>query len=530
MNKYYKAIIILFILNIVGLNILSAQQKKVRQINILHADVASLISGRLVGSVEFEHDGSLLFCDSAYLHKDDNSMDAYGHVHIVINDSLDLYGDKLYYNGNTKIAEVRNNVRLVSDNATLYTDELIYDRNTEIGKYFVWGKIVDSNNVLTSKKGYYYSAIETVFFKDSVVVVNPDYVMKSDTLKYQTQSERVFFLGPTTIEGDSTYLYAENGFYDTQAKESRLSKNAFIQKRSNTISGDSIYYNKGLDLAKAFRNVILSDTANDVLITGEYAFYQKSKMHAYVVDSAQAIMLDGSDTLFIHADTLMITFDSLEKTKDLRAFYHMKFYKKTIQGMADSMVYIFHDSLLSFYHDPFFWFEENQISCNQMNFVTKNAQLDSAVFYDNVFLVSQDTVNDSYYNQVSGKTMYAWFIDNDLRKIYMSGKSETIYFLWEEDGSSVGMTRISSKDMLIYLKDQQLETITYIEKPSPITYPLSEVATADEKLKNFVWKINERPKNRADIFRRTSLNSPSKSVLQKKKVSSSQLSRDKKRE
>jgi lipopolysaccharide assembly outer membrane protein LptD (OstA) len=232
MNRFYKTLALLFF--VILLQNQGWAQKQVRQINLLHTDVGRFdnVSGksaqRLIGHVKAEHDGSILLCDSAYLYSKSNSMDAFGHVHIIINDSLDLFGDRLFYDGNTKIAEVHENVRLVDKKATLYTDELIYDRNTGVGKYYIWGKIVDSTNVLTSKKGYYYSRIETVFFKDSVVVVNPDYVMNSDTLKYETKSEKVYFLGPSTIIGDSSYLYAENGFYDTQRKESRLSQNAFL--------------------------------------------------------------------------------------------------------------------------------------------------------------------------------------------------------------------------------------------------------------------------------------------------------------
>lgn len=112
---------------------------------------------RLIGDVMVEHDGSILWCDSAYLYGDKNSMDAFGHVHIQMNDTLHLYGDKLYYDGNTRIVEVHQNVRLIDKKLTLYTDELIYKRNEKVGEYFVWGKVVDSANVLTSKRGFYYT-------------------------------------------------------------------------------------------------------------------------------------------------------------------------------------------------------------------------------------------------------------------------------------------------------------------------------------------------------------------------------------
>ena len=492
-----------FIVNSLAQQVGSANPKK--RINLQHADVVFFenLSGntsqRLVGNVKAEHDGSLLFCDSAYLYGN-NSMDAFGHVHIIINDSLDLYGDQLFYNGNTKIAEFHQNVRMVDSKATLYTDELIYNRNTAIGEYFVWGRIVDSTNVLTSKKGYYYNQLETIFFKDSVVVVNPDYVMKSDTLKYRTSSERVFFYGPTTIQGDSSFLYAEDGFYDTKYKEAKLSKNAFIQRNSNTISGDSIYYNKFLGISKAFRNVVMTDTTNNVVITGEFGIYDKPHKYAFMVDSAQAIFVDEKDSLFIHADTLMLTFDSIDKTKELKAFYKMKFFRESVQGVADSMVYLFADSNMSFFYGPMFWFDDNQISSQRVDFFILNGELDSAAFSQDVFMVSQDTIDPQYYNQMSGENMYAWFKENDLRQILIEGKAESIFFLWEEDGTSLGMNRISSKDMVIYLENQQLKSFTCIKKPMPKLYPLRFVDKTNEKLKGFIWKIDERPKKREDIF------------------------------
>lgn len=481
--------------------------KEVKQINLLHADVGKFdnISGqgaqRLIGSVRAEHDGSLFYCDSAYLYND-NSIDAFGHVYINVNDSLDIYGDQLFYDGNIKVAELHQNVRLVDKKATLYTDNLIYDRKTSIGRYFIWGRIEDSVNILTSKRGYYYNQIETVYFKDSVVVVNPDYIMQSDTLKYQTSTERVFFMGPTVIKGDSSFMYAESGFHDTQTKESRLSQNAFIQNKTNILQGDSIFYSKVLNLTKAFRNVLMTDTANDVYITGEYALYDKNQFFAYVVDSAQAIFADINDSTFLHADTLLLKFDSLESPMEIHAFYQMKFFSESAQGMADSLVYAFNDSTLRLFGEPFLWFDENQISCERIDLITKNGKLDSAAFQKSAFLVSQDTNDPRYYNQVSGKDMYAWFSDGDLRKIKMIGKSQTLTFLWEEDGTPIGMNKIESSDMLIYLKDSQLETITYISMPVAKLTPLEFVNPLDEKLRGFVWMEEWRPMKRADIFRK----------------------------
>ena len=66
----------------------------------------------LRGNVRFRHDSALLYCDSAYFYEKRNSLDAFGHVRIVQTDSLVGYGDKLFYDGNRKMARFRRNVRL----------------------------------------------------------------------------------------------------------------------------------------------------------------------------------------------------------------------------------------------------------------------------------------------------------------------------------------------------------------------------------------------------------------------------------
>ncbi len=455
---------------------------------------------RLIGEVEVEHEGSVLWCDSAYLYGDKNSMDAFGHVHIQMNDTLHLYGDKLYYDGNTRIAEVHQNVKLIDKKLTLYTDELTYKRNEKVGEYFVWGKVVDSANVLTSKRGFYYTEAKEIVFRDSVVLVNEDYVLSTDTLNYHTQFKTLDFTGPTTIVGDSSYMYAETGFHDTENDFTRLTKHAFMQDKANTLEGDSLYYNKTLGIAEVFENVQMTDTIQHMVVTGGYANYRKKEQFAFVVDSALAILIDEGDSLFIHADTLKILLDSTDKVERLLAYQHMKFFREDFQGMSDSLVYNMKDSTVYFYKEPVLWYEENQFKADEIQLVTYDGAMDSVLFKENVFLVSQDTIDPQYYNQIKGSSMVGWFIENDLRKLRVEGNSETVYFLWEEDQTPVGMTRISAKDMLIYMRDNQLETITYQEDPKAKLYPPDQIPADQLKLNGFLWLMDKRPKKKEDIF------------------------------
>jgi lipopolysaccharide assembly outer membrane protein LptD (OstA) len=143
----------------------------------------------LKGDVCFRHDNAFLYCDSAYFYEEQNSFNAYGHVKIVQGDTLFVYGDVLYYDGNTKMARLRHNVKMENRRVTLTTDSLNYDRLNNVGYYFQGGKLQDELNVLTSVYGYYYPNTNDAVFNDAVVLTNPKFVLNSDTLNYNTKTE-----------------------------------------------------------------------------------------------------------------------------------------------------------------------------------------------------------------------------------------------------------------------------------------------------------------------------------------------------
>ena len=57
-------------------------------------------------------------------------------------DTLSLFSDYAYYDGNDQMAEARYNVVLKHRGTTLYTDSLNYDRLYGIGYFFEGGKMV----------------------------------------------------------------------------------------------------------------------------------------------------------------------------------------------------------------------------------------------------------------------------------------------------------------------------------------------------------------------------------------------------
>ena len=160
---------------------------------------------RFHGNVLLKHNEIIMSCDSAHFSQDKNQVTAFSKIHIEQGDTLDLFGDYLFYDGKSEIALVNGNVELIDKETHLYTDAINYDVKNRIARYNDNGRITNAENTLTSIIGIYYVAENLFHFKDSVKIVNPDYVMTADTMDYNTKTETAFFTGPTELNGDSLY-------------------------------------------------------------------------------------------------------------------------------------------------------------------------------------------------------------------------------------------------------------------------------------------------------------------------------------
>ena len=178
---------------------------------MLHSDLlrkdASHPDAQIVtGNVSFRHDSVYMYCDSACYYDKVSSFEAFGNVKMVQGDTLFLYGDYLFYDGNTQIAQVRNNVRMENKNTTLLTDSLNYDRIYNLGYYFDGGTLMDEENVLTSEWGEYSPATKQSVFNYDVKLVNPKFTLTSDTLRYNTASKIANIVGPSDSDSDNNQI------------------------------------------------------------------------------------------------------------------------------------------------------------------------------------------------------------------------------------------------------------------------------------------------------------------------------------
>lgn len=500
MDHFTNKIILLFLIFLGFVGTAAAQKKEKIEIRRSNsAEVNSSIAGgarRFLGDVVFEHNKATMYCDSAYFFGGKNIMHAYGHVHISRGDTLHMYGDYLEYSGDTDIGKVRRNVRLVDEEATLYTDSLDFNTATNIAYYFNGGKIINNQNQLVSETGFYYANDDVVVYNDSVVVTNPDYIIYTDTLKYNTKLETAFFVGPTNIFNDESHLYAENGWYNTKEKKFQFNENAVYQNKEKILKGDSLYYDELNGIGIAIKNIEMIDTAENMILKGNYAYYVKEPEHFLITDSALLIQVaDYTDSLFLHADTIRSDYDSSATYRILKAFHKVQIFRDDLQARCDSMVYNFKDSVISMYRQPVIWSQGSQITANLVEVHIKNEKIDFFKLIAESFIVSQE--DTARYNQIRGKEMYGYVRNNKLHRVDVFGNGQTIYYT--KDGEDIlGVNFAESSDLIIYMKNNNPSRINLLKQPTGTLYPPDELE--EDKLKGFNWLEYLRPKSKMDIF------------------------------
>ncbi len=454
----------------------------------------------LVGNAIFNHGGTQLYCDSAYFHTTDNKIDAFSNVRIRMSDTLNIYGDTLKYDGNTKVAEIFNNVRLIDNQTILTTNYLNYNRNSGIASYYTGGKIVDKENVLTSKIGHYFTNKKQFFFKKDVFLVNPKYTIDSDTLMYNTITEIAYFYGPTYIVSKENTIYCENGWYNTNTDKSQFSKNAWLQTKTQHLDGDSLYYDRKIGFGKAFNNVTLIDTAKNITIKANYIENSELFNKSMSTDSVLAIFVDNGDSLFLHSDTLRAKYDTADNIELMYAYHKVKFFRSDIQGLCDSLSFVMKDSLMTMYYNPVLWTDENQLTADTIQLLSGKEEMKEMFLRSNAFIISQSDTNQ--FNQVKGRNMQGYFIKNQLYKVYVKGNSETIYYMKEENSNDlIGINKAVSSDLLLFINNKKMETITFIKSPEGTMFPPKELSEPDRLLKNFKWRDLQRPKEKLDVFK-----------------------------
>lgn len=259
----------------------------------------------LAGNVQLRQGNTLINCDSAVWNRKTRFVEAFGNVHIIDNDTVNIRSQYLQYYVDTKIANLKNNVSLTDSKSTLYTNELQYDLNTKIGEYHNGGKLINQQSVLTSKEGIYYEELKDVYFKKNVDLKDPKYTLKTDSLIYNTATQIATFIAPTTIiDSAKRTIHTSDGFYDTRNRKAFFGQRPVLKDGPVTIVATSIDSDDSTGISILRGNAVYVDTAQGISVLANRIDANRNDGTFLATQHPLLIIKQDKDSVYITADTL----------------------------------------------------------------------------------------------------------------------------------------------------------------------------------------------------------------------------------
>ena len=196
--------------------------------------------------VKAVHEGMTLTSDSAHFNTRENSFTAFGSVVIKLSDTTFIYGDRLYYDGNTRVVDIWDDTVVLVDGRTqLLANHVTYERNKATAYYTEWGHALSGVRTLDSRQGEYNSDLKEFFIYNDVVLADTSMTLLTDTLIYNTTTEVAHFDSPTHIYTDSSVIYSELGDYNTKTRFAISYRASHVDSQGRTIDSDTLYYDDG---------------------------------------------------------------------------------------------------------------------------------------------------------------------------------------------------------------------------------------------------------------------------------------------
>lgn len=482
----------------------------------------------VVGNVEFRRGGMFMYCDSALFFDEPDSLQAFGNVRMEQGDTLFVYADELNYSGSKQLAvlyaEPGKKVKLINRDVTLLTDVFNYDLSIDLGYYEDDGVLTDPKNRLTSKKGEYSPSSKEALFTEQVHLHS---LRDGDTLdifteklRYTTYSHIAFLDTESEIRSKDGTIFTTDGIYNTDTREADLyARSLVVAKNGNTLIGDTLYYDQLSGFGEAFGNIELTDTAKKVILTGDYGFYYENLDSARVWDRALAREFSNDqDTLFLHGDTIalyrVITLPELptvqedtveivdtlpaDTTHFMVAWPNVKFYRSDLQGLCDSMTFVSSDTLLHLNRHPVVWNENKQIFGNKIILHLNDSTVDWARLPEFGFVAEH--IDEEFYNQLTGKEMFATFINGELHHLDVSGNVQAIMLPQENDSSYNKIANLESSYLSADFASQTLQRMKLWPETSGTMTPLFLAKKDLYYLPSFRWFEPLRPLRPEDVF------------------------------
>ncbi|MDZ7877563.1 MAG: OstA-like protein [Saprospiraceae bacterium] len=498
-----------------------------------------------------------IFADSVIFHGFSRTADLFGDV-ILVNNDKKIFANKLNYDLNRKIATYNNKATLdngrtqltskrgqyfVSTSQALFKDQVLvvdkdFDMKTDTLKFDAQKNIAtflaptliylrDSAQFYT-EEGFYDLQNDNAAFTKTPQYQKLNQLATADTMLYDGKTTVITLKGNAVTKDTVKEATANTIRYNRKTEESQLEGNAhFVDEKQNILSDTIVYHPKtktyttrgrsrivneaqileadlvdfdsqdSIGIAKG--NVFWQDTASKTSLRCEKMQYDQRREYIKAGGGRPILSsLMEKDTLWLRADTI-ITFKQKQSdtARSLIAYHKVRMYKSNFQSVCDSLFYSEQDSIFRLFKDPIVWSDTSQLSGDTMRIMLKNKKIDRVFLKNNAFIIN--STDEAFFNQIKGREITAEFEGDDLRRMFVEGNAESVYYALDEKGGYVSVNKMICSRMLVLFGDNKVDGIKFYAQPKATMFPMKQANHDELKMKGFRWEKKLRPKNRLDL-------------------------------
>jgi lipopolysaccharide export system protein LptA len=473
--------------------------------------------------------------DGAYNTKSENAL--FGKKNLYTNGSRSLKGDSLYYYGkqgygkavkNILFKDTKDQTNLWGQLGEYYRDE---ERVVVTQKAYVGIGTKDSITVNNKKiPDTLWMGADTLESQRSLVkdlkllerpVVKKDNEIGTEDEKEKAEKDKEKAEARKLLQAQGEAIKEENKkAADPNRKLSRKERkqlekegekpkivvpapppidslaNASLKLRRDSLVADSLSKLKKIAIPSAAKvdsvKTKIQKTATSTAKTKETSTGKTANATAVKNAANQVAKPVLKDTVVTNpADTV--------RARVIKAFHNVRVYKSNMQAKADSLFYTSADSTLRWYKNPILWSDGTQQTGDTINVFFKNSKIHNFQVLQNGFIVNVEG-DSTKFNQVKGKIITGFFVNGELRNMYVDGNAESIYYSKNNKGEYDNVNQTVSSRLTFKFIEKELTHIVTIREVEGAVDPLHKL-TKEALLTGFIWKPELRPTSKADIIK-----------------------------
>lgn len=454
----------------------------------------------------------------------------------LVNDSTQLTSRRGYYYVDQEEAFFKDSVQVNDPKFYLKADTLNFNTGTKT-VYFLGPTLITADTSdIYCEDGFYDTENGLAVFSQNAQYQKGDRQAVADEIRFEDARRLYVLAGNAQVRDSARYAEADTIRYFEGTDESYLEGNAIFRDQDRNIqNANTIYYNGQNDtyradgrptfsdqdqiltadifdfdestgIGLAVGTVLWQDTSAKIAINTDSARYLQEEDYLKAMGGPmgrpELITVLQDDSLFLAADTLVSyrpDTSGLDTSRILTASYDVRIFKSDFQGKCDSMVYYETDSLFRLFRNPILWANDStQFKADSIAIQMANDEIDRVILVGNAIIIDQET--EELYNQIKGKRITAYFKDGELDRLRVIGNAETIYYAKDDQNQFIGVDQSICSELAVLFEDGELQRLKFYKEPNSTLFPMNKVDHASLRLDGFEWLIQQKPKQRSDLF------------------------------